>query len=202
VDFEHSQVDLGIRYGTGSYPGLASERLFVDEIFPVYSPRMLEGRAALKNPSDLRGQPLIHTDWTPDRGHWPGWTDWLRAAGVTGNRRDEGLRSSDGALVIQAAIGGQGVALGSKALVLEHLAAGRLIRPFKLSLLTDFGVLRGVRESARGRARPARNPHVADGGGSASPPYRVDAALGRAARTIQASAAAPGTRGRSTLHDG
>ena len=138
VDFEHSQVDLGIRYGTGSYPGLASERLFVDEIFPVYSPRMLDGRAPLKKPSDLRGQPLIHTDWTPDRGHWPGWTDWLRAAGVTGVDVTKGLRSSDGALVIQAAIGGQGVALGSKALVLEHLAAGRLIRPFKLSLVTDF----------------------------------------------------------------
>jgi len=138
VDFEHSRVDLGIRYGTGSYPGLASERLFVDEIFPVYSPRMLEGRAALRKPGDLRGQPLIHTDWTPDRGHWPGWTDWLRAAGVTGIDVTKGLRSSDGALVIQAAIAGQGVALGSKALVLEHLAAGRLIRPFKLSLVTDF----------------------------------------------------------------
>src|SRR3981189_1276682 len=58
VDFEHSRVELGIRYGTGSYPGSASEGLFVDEIFPVYSPHMLEGRAALKNPSDLRGQPL------------------------------------------------------------------------------------------------------------------------------------------------
>jgi len=138
VDFEHSRVDLGIRYGTGSYPGLAAERLFVDEIFPVYSPRMLAGRAPLKKPGDLRGQPLIHTDWTPDRGHWPGWADWVRAAGVTGIDVTKGLRSSDGALVIQAAIGGQGVALGSKALVLEHLAAGRLIRPFKLSLVTDF----------------------------------------------------------------
>src|ERR1700733_3765378 len=37
VDLEHSRVDLGIRYGSGSYPGLTSERLFVDEIFPVYS---------------------------------------------------------------------------------------------------------------------------------------------------------------------
>jgi LysR family glycine cleavage system transcriptional activator len=138
VDFEHSRVDLGIRYGTGSYPGLASERLFVDEIFPVYSPRMLGGRAALKKPSDLRGHQLIHTDWTPDRGHWPGWTDWVRAAGVTGVDVTKGLRSSDGALVVQAAIQGQGVALASKALVLEHLAAGRLVRPFKLSLVTDF----------------------------------------------------------------
>jgi LysR family glycine cleavage system transcriptional activator len=138
VDLEHSRVDLGVRYGSGSYPGLVSERLFYDEIFPVYSPRMLKGRRPLKKPSDLRGHPLIHTEWTPETGHWPGWSDWLRAAGVTGVNVEKGLRFSDGALVIQAAVSGQGVALGSKALALEHLAAGRLIRPFELSLVTDF----------------------------------------------------------------
>jgi LysR family transcriptional regulator, glycine cleavage system transcriptional activator len=138
VDLEHSRVDIGIRYGSGNHPGLASERLFIDEIFPVYSPRMLKGQASLKKLSDLRGQPLIHTDWTPERGRWPGWTEWVRAAGVTGVDVAKGLRFSDGALVIQAAVSGQGVALGSKALTLEHLAAGRLVRPFKLSLMTDF----------------------------------------------------------------
>jgi LysR family transcriptional regulator, glycine cleavage system transcriptional activator len=138
VDLEHSPVDLGIRYGAGSYPGLISERMFQDEIFPVYSPVMLKGRRPLKKPSDLRGLPLIHTEWTPETGHWPGWSDWLRAAGITGIDANKGLRFSDGALVIQAAVSGQGVALGSKALALEHLAAGRLIRPFELSLLTDF----------------------------------------------------------------
>jgi LysR family transcriptional regulator, glycine cleavage system transcriptional activator len=138
VDLEQSRVDVGIRYGTGNYPGLISERLFVDEIFPVYSPRILKGQASLKQPSDLRGRPLLHTEWTPERGQWPGWTEWLRAAGVTGIDVTKGLRFSDGALAIQAAVGGQGVALGSKALTLEHLAAGRLVRPFKLSLVTDF----------------------------------------------------------------
>ncbi|MGA8707582.1 MAG: transcriptional regulator GcvA [Steroidobacteraceae bacterium] len=138
VDLEHSRVDLGIRYGSGNYPGLTSERLFVDEIFPVYSPRMLKGRTSIRKPGDLRGQPLIHTDWIPERGQWPGWTEWVRAAGVTGIDVTKGLRFSDGGLVIQAAVGGQGVALGSKALVREHLAAGRLVRPFKLSLVTEF----------------------------------------------------------------
>ena len=138
ADLEHSRVDLGIRYGSGSYPGLVSERLFYDEIFPVYSPRMLKGRRQLKRPGDLRGHPLIHTEWTPETGHWPGWPDWLRAAGVTGVNVGKGLRFSDGALVVQAAVSGQGVALASKALALEHLAAGRLIRPFELSLVTDF----------------------------------------------------------------
>lgn len=138
VDLERSRFDLGIRYGSGSYPGLISERLFRDEIFPVYSPRMLKGRQPLKRPNDLRGHPLIHTEWSPETGHWPGWSDWLRAAGVTGVSASRGLRFSDGALAIQAAVSGQGVALGSKALALEHLSAGRLIRPFELSLVTDF----------------------------------------------------------------
>lgn len=138
VDLEHSRVDLGVRYGSGSYPGLVSERLFDDEIFPVYSPRMLKGRRAMRSPSDLRTHPLIHTDWTPGTGHWPGWSDWLGAAGVTGVNVNKGLRFSDGALAIQAAVSGQGVALGSRALALDHLAAGRLVRPFELSLVTDF----------------------------------------------------------------
>lgn len=138
VDLEHSRVDVGIRYGLGRYPGLISERLFHDEIFPVYSPRLVRGRHPIKRPDDLRGLPLIHTVWTPQVGHWPGWGDWLQAAGVSGVNVAKGLRFSDGALVIQAALSGQGVALASKALALEHLEAGRLIRPFELSLLTDF----------------------------------------------------------------
>ena len=138
VDFEHARVDLGIRYGSGNYPGLTSVRLFCDEIFPVYSPQMLKGRGSPKRLGDLRGMPLIHTDWKPERGRWPGWPEWMRAAGVTGVDVTKGLRFSDGALAVQAAVTGQGVALGSKALTLEHLAAGRLVRPFKLSLATDF----------------------------------------------------------------
>jgi LysR family transcriptional regulator, glycine cleavage system transcriptional activator len=138
VDFDRSRVDLGIRYGTGSYPGVASERLFFDEIFPVYSPIMLKGRARLKKPDDLRRFALIHTVWTPDRGHWPGWADWGRAAGIEGLDMKKGPRFSDGALVVQAAVRGEGVALGSKSHVLEHLSAGRLVRPFSLSLVTDF----------------------------------------------------------------
>jgi LysR family glycine cleavage system transcriptional activator len=99
---------------------------------------LLKGHASLKKPGDLRGQALLHTDWTPERGQWPGWTEWIRAAGLTGVDVTKGLRFSDGALAIQAAVGGRGIALGSKALTLEHLAAGRLVRPFKLSLVTDF----------------------------------------------------------------
>ena len=138
VDFDRSGVDLGIRYGAGTYPGLFSERLFVDEIYPVCSPRLLRRGAALKNPADLRNMPLIHTDWSPPVGKWPGWTEWLRAVGVKGIDVNKGARFSDGALVVQAAVDGQGIALASNALALDHLASGRLVRPFSHSLVTDF----------------------------------------------------------------
>jgi LysR family glycine cleavage system transcriptional activator len=64
--------------------------------------------------------------------------DWVQAAGLTGVDVTRGLRFSDGALALQAAASGQGVALASKALALDHLAAGRLVKPFELSLVTDF----------------------------------------------------------------
>jgi LysR family glycine cleavage system transcriptional activator len=44
--------------------------------------------------------------------------------------------SSDHA--IQAAVGGEGVVLGRSALVADELAAGRLVRPFELSLPAGF----------------------------------------------------------------
>ena len=62
----------------------------------VQRPGMLKDRAPLKKPSDLRGLPLIHTDWTHEKSYWPGWADWLRAVHVTGVDVTKGLRYSDG----------------------------------------------------------------------------------------------------------
>ncbi|TIX41485.1 MAG: LysR family transcriptional regulator, partial [Mesorhizobium sp.] len=40
-DFERDDVDIGIRFGTGKYPGLAAHRLFDNIIIPVCSPALL-----------------------------------------------------------------------------------------------------------------------------------------------------------------
>jgi LysR family transcriptional regulator, glycine cleavage system transcriptional activator len=138
VDFQHAPFDMAIRYGGGAYPGLASHRLFGDEISPVCSPQLL-GRAEIDGPVDLRGMSLLHTHWDPPVGKWPGWAEWLRAAGIKGVDATKGPRFSDGAMALQAAVDGQGIALASQALAVDHLAAGRLVKPFKVSVATDFG---------------------------------------------------------------
>jgi len=62
----------------------------------------------------------------------------LEAAGVEGIDHHKGLRFSDQALAIQAAVAGQGLVLGTTALATDHLKARRLVRPFKISIATDF----------------------------------------------------------------
>src|SRR5262249_32610585 len=39
VDFAREDADIGIRFGSGTYPGLRSDRLSDEAVFPVCSPR-------------------------------------------------------------------------------------------------------------------------------------------------------------------
>lgn len=128
VDFTRDEVDVAIRYGRGNYPGLRADRLLDEEIFPVCSPGLAQGRHALRKPVDLRHHTLLHDDGPDD------WQAWLNAAGVSGVDATRGPVFTDASMVIQAAVAGQGVALARGALASGDLAAGTLVRPFRLSL--------------------------------------------------------------------
>jgi LysR family glycine cleavage system transcriptional activator len=137
VDFTRERIDVGIRYGGGSYAGLTSEMLFGTEVFPVCSPRLRKGPQALRTPADLKGHTLLHTEWLA-RDEEPDWRMWLLAAGAPEVDWTRGPQFNDASLAIQAAIEGQGVALGRDALVAADLRAGRLVRPFRLSVAGRF----------------------------------------------------------------
>ncbi len=128
------EIDLALRFGPGAYRGLLAERLFDELVFPVCSPRLLRRGAPLKVPEDLRHHTLIHYDWQAQGLIWPDWQSWLLAAGVEGVDTRPGLHFSYSTLAIQAAVDGQGVALGDSTLVADDLAARRLVQPFALSL--------------------------------------------------------------------
>ena len=132
VDFDRDDVDIAIRYGRGDYPGLRTDRLMTEELFPVCSPALLAGDPPLEKPEDLARHTLLHDDMRLD------WTMWLMAAGVEGVDPDRGASFNSSSLVLQAAVDGQGVALGRSALTGDDLAAGRLVRPFAVSLPAEF----------------------------------------------------------------
>ena len=127
TDFAREQVDAAIRYGSGNYAGLAATLLLTEELYPVCSPALL-ARAPLREPADLRNHTLLHDHGVEE------WGQWLTAAGVSGVSIEQGHWYRDSSLLLQAAIAGQGVALGRSVLAAEEIAAGRLVRPFDWSL--------------------------------------------------------------------
>jgi LysR family transcriptional regulator, glycine cleavage system transcriptional activator len=155
VDFGRDNVDVAIRYGAGRYAGLMSELLMDVEVSPVCSPQLLKGEHPLATPSDLRWHRLLHTDWSSQRGEEPDWRMWLLAAGVRDIDWAKGPQFNDWMLAMQAALEGQGVVLGRSALVANDLAAGRLVRPFNVSVPGKFAYYLVYPESAVKRAKVA-----------------------------------------------
>lgn len=131
VDLTAERIDVAIRYGAGAWPGLTSTFLLRDEFFPVCSPVLMTGEHSLCTPGDLRHHPLIHDVSMIDFGIFPTWRSWLQKAGFRDVAdTDRGLKLNDSESAIQAAIAGNGVALGRTTLVERDLAEGRLVRPF------------------------------------------------------------------------
>lgn len=128
VDFAAQRIDIGIRYGGGHWPGLSAEKLLDEDVYPVCSP--LRALDELNTPHNLLRQTLIH-DLSLD-GHegLPGWSAWLRAAGVDAAQAVHGLSINNSAAVLQAAIEGRGIALARSVMAHDDVAAGRLLRLF------------------------------------------------------------------------
>ena len=137
TDFTSGEIDLAIRYGAGRYPGLEVIRLMQETVIPVASPELLANHP-LENLGDLANAILLH-DGSPDADEsCPDWTMWLAARGVKGVDGARGPRFNQSSLVIEAAVGGRGVALAKRALAQADLDAGRLVSPFQIATAVDF----------------------------------------------------------------
>ncbi len=132
TDFSREDVDLALRYGRGTWPGMRIDRLMTEDICPVCSPRLLEGPKPLRTPADLAHHTLLHDE---DHGSW---RMWLAAAGVDDVDPTHGTVFTDSGMVVQAAVEGQGVALARSALAAADLAEGRLVAPFDVVLPAAF----------------------------------------------------------------
>lgn len=130
--FERGDVDLEIRYGDGNWPELSATKLMSEEIFPVCAPAVAAGPPPLVSPADLAHQTLLHDTMVTD------WNAWLDAAEVTGVDGERGPGFNHSFHVIQAALDGQGVALGRSVLVADALARGDLVRPFATSIPSAY----------------------------------------------------------------
>jgi len=148
IDIQNRMTELSgrdthvaIQFGAGSFPDYQVDRLGDEYIMPVCSPALLNGKRRKPDPRELLKHTLLEVDWHSQGANWPNWETWLDAANLKGVKRGRTVCFAHSSLVIQAAIDGQGIALGDSTLIADDLAAGRLIKPFDL-------VLRGPRQFA------------------------------------------------------
>lgn len=116
------EADIAVRYGVGPWPGLRCELLATERLTPVLSPE-LAAHQPLTGPGDLLGHTLLASHRPTE---WEAWSQHA-ALDLAAARR---LQLTDYNIVLQAALDGQGVAMGRSLLVAEHLRRGTLIGPF------------------------------------------------------------------------
>ncbi len=133
---------IAVDWGYGDWPGLESEPLFKVRYAPVLSPALARG---IVTPSDLGRLPVLHQH---DRSEWAAWLDRV---GVHGLRFAAETIILDSNTVTQAAIAGQGVALGIFPFVNDEIRDGRLVRPFATDLVPTRSYHMVTRPSARQR---------------------------------------------------
>jgi LysR family glycine cleavage system transcriptional activator len=145
VDFSAEPVDMGIRFGLGSYPGLASTKLADDALVVVAAPAL-----ALKHASwqvaHLAHETLLHDD------HPDAWGSWFSSGTRPAPKRLRLTQLTDSSMLVEAALRGQGVALARMSLCADELEVGRLVPlfPRRPPLRTGLGYyVVGLRERLR-----------------------------------------------------
>lgn len=128
VDLASGEVDVAIRYLGDNVPGDAVH-LFGERLLPVAAPALLR-RVPLRKPADLARHVLLHYDDPEGRLPWLHWPTWLAANAAGAIKPAGSLRFSLYDQLIQAAVGGQGIALGRLPIVQSLLDRRELVAPF------------------------------------------------------------------------
>ena len=156
VDLERERIDLAVRYCSEAMAPPGSPRLFGEKLVPVCSPGLAADRSRpLKRPEDLARHILLSIDDERGRFTWLNWSAWLAAIGIHQLTPAGSLRFNHFDQVIQAAVDGQGVALGRVPLIDNLLRERKLVAPFRNRYMTTraYYIVRAEHAAARPEAQ-------------------------------------------------
>lgn len=126
-DLSLSESDVEVRFGVGNYPGIVTERLFIEPAFAVASPAYLERIGGLETPADLARATLL-------RSALELWQPWFEAAGLDWPEPVSGLRFDDLGLLLESVRHGHGVGLTRQHFAQELIAGGEVVPLFDVRL--------------------------------------------------------------------
>jgi LysR family glycine cleavage system transcriptional activator len=121
VDLDRDEIDIAIRYGSGTWPRAEVQHLMEETAVPVAHPRIAR-KLAKRQIGVASDVPLILNLQHPDE-----WTPWL--VDLSAGRSPAGLlRLETSALVLRAAVDQLGIAIGRRPFVDDFLRRGDLVR--------------------------------------------------------------------------
>ena len=122
-DLRNEGIDLAIRYTSSALAPAGAVRLFSESIAPVAHPSLgLKLHGSMKTPPSCS---LLEFD---DALHpWLQWSDWFTPDEWTDSKPKSVIHFNQYDQVIQAALAGQGMALGRLELIQPLLDEGRLV---------------------------------------------------------------------------
>lgn len=131
-------ADIAIRFGP-YIPGGQERKLASESVFPVCSPEYAHEHGLMNNltESALPQLSLLHQDIKDPR--WLDWVQWCNQAGLSLTPDEETFSYHNYALMLNAALAHQGVALGWSILVADNLANGRLTALGPRVMRKDYG---------------------------------------------------------------
>ncbi len=129
LDLTNDGVDIAIRYGDGSWPGVKSKFLVRERIFPVCSPAYLRSTSVPRSPKDLLLHRLVHLEgrYDPDTR----WEVWFKKQGIFLDEPLRGIRVNAYTNLVQAALDGLGIALMGPPAISQLLWKGSLVPLFR-----------------------------------------------------------------------
>ena len=125
-DIVLEDVDLIVNWRTSAGPSWRRLPLFDEIVYPVCSPDYVKSLGPSRAPHALQTAALL--DYNVMDDDQIGWKDWFAAQGI---RADSPIRRdlfSNYHFMIQAAMDGEGVALGWHHLVADQISQGRLVK--------------------------------------------------------------------------
>lgn len=141
----YSGVDLALLCGNERCEvGEVLHFLFPEVAVPVCSPAYLKAHGPFPDAESLNRANLLHLHerhWSADAIGWQplGWEEWFRAQGSRWAKEPFSLSTNKVALLIEAAVAGEGIMLGWVHMIQPHLADGRLVHAHPAPLTAGRG---------------------------------------------------------------
>ncbi|MDQ0625997.1 transcriptional regulator GcvA [Paraburkholderia graminis] len=132
ADVPGGEVDVAIRYGRGGWSDVHAQQLMRERLSVVCAPALLAGANRPREPGDILRCPLL----TSHSRQPFEWDAWAHRFGVD-LRNARTVQLHDYNIVVEAALAGQGIAMGRHNLISLQLASGGLVQALPDTVLDE-----------------------------------------------------------------